>query len=45
MARPLIRNPFGEAKIELKPGVIPIKQINFVLIGERREALKIGRKI
>jgi hypothetical protein len=37
---PPIRNPHGEAKIDLKPGVVPTKQRPFVLIGERREALK-----
>jgi hypothetical protein len=34
-----IRGPFGEATIELKPGVSPVKQRPFHLVGERREAL------
>ena len=33
------RGPFGLAKLQIKPGVVPVKQRPFVLIGERREAL------
>lgn len=32
---PPIRNSQGLAKIELKPGVVPVKQKPFVMIGER----------
>ena len=37
---PPIRGPYGEATIELKPGVTPVKQRPFRMQGERYEAWK-----
>ena len=37
---PPVRGPFGEATIELKPGVTPVKQRPFRMQGERFEAWK-----
>ena len=34
-----MRGPFGEATIEIKPGVTPAKQRPFQVVGERRDAL------
>ena len=36
---PPVRNSLGLARIELKPGVIPVKQRPYVLIGDRRDAV------
>ena len=36
---PPVRGPFAEATIEIKPGVTPVKQRPFQVVGERRDAL------
>ena len=38
VANPPVRGPFGEATIEVKPGVTPVKQRPFRIQGERLEA-------
>ena len=35
---PPVRGPFGEATIQLKPNVVPVKQRAFQIQGERRDA-------
>ena len=37
---PPVRNPLGQAKIELKQGIVPVKQRPFVIQGERLIALR-----
>ena len=36
---PPVRVPFGEATIEIKPGIAPVKQRPFQVVGERRDAM------
>ena len=43
---PPVRGPFGEATIEIKAGCLPVKQRNFQVAGERRDAMvKIIQKL
>ena len=38
-ADPPIRGPYGEAKLEMKPGIVPHIQRPFAITGERRQAM------